>query len=51
MIAAGCALAAASAPLAAQEGARVEVMHFGKRLGATVSLKPFYDPENTRLRA
>ncbi|HKY95916.1 MAG TPA: glycine cleavage T C-terminal barrel domain-containing protein, partial [Kiloniellales bacterium] len=35
----------------AQEGARVEVMHFGTRLGATVTLRPFYDPANERLRA
>jgi dimethylglycine dehydrogenase len=35
----------------AQEGTRVEVMHFGKHLGGTVSLKPFYDPANERLKA
>ncbi|HKY94865.1 MAG TPA: FAD-dependent oxidoreductase [Kiloniellales bacterium] len=35
----------------AQEGARLEVMHFGKRLGAAVTLQPFYDPANERLRA
>jgi dimethylglycine dehydrogenase len=35
----------------AHEGARIEVMHFGKRIGATVSRKAFYDPTNARLRA
>ena len=35
----------------AEEGARIEVMHFGQRLAATVTMKPFYNPSNSRLRS
>jgi dimethylglycine dehydrogenase len=44
------ALAYIAAELA-EDGTAVEVAHFGSRLSAQVCLRPFYDPDNERLRA
>jgi glycine cleavage system aminomethyltransferase T len=33
----------------ARTGERVEILYFGRRLGATVSAEPLYDPSNERL--
>ena len=34
----------------ARPGERVEILYFGRRLGATVSEEPLYDPTGERLK-
>jgi glycine cleavage system aminomethyltransferase T len=35
----------------AEDGAAIEISDRGKRMAATVTTKPFYDPDGERLRS
>ena len=47
----GAPVAYAWLPASANEGTRIEIQYFDRRIAATVAAEPLVDPEMTRIRS